>query len=91
MAAKTFTISAPGPTAGQQLDEETTSVYIRGNLAGSLLFVEASPTDSNYVPVASALPLEPNMVASITIPSAWYARCNTSASGAVANATVIIA
>ena len=89
MAAKTFTLSAVGVTAGQALDATSTAMKISGTLNGGTLFIEASNEDDNYETVVSSIRIEQNLVSTIQLPAGWYVRTNF-VGGTAPSATVII-
>ena len=76
MAAKTFTVSAAGATAGQALDAASTSLYVSGTAGGGIIQLEAAPQDSGYVPMTFDNAVASNSTYSLSVPSGWFVRVN---------------
>lgn len=76
MAAKTFTVSAAGATAGQALDAASTSLYVSGTAGGGTIQLEASHQNSGYVPLTFEDAVESNATYSMSVPSGWFVRVN---------------
>ena len=77
MAAKTFTVSAAGATAGQALDAASTSLYVSaGTAGGGTIQLEAAPQDSGYVPLIFVNSVVAGAIYSVLVPSGWFVRVN---------------
>ena len=89
MAAKTFTITTAGSTAGQQIDDNTVAVYILGQIKDGGVQIQSSPTNSNFVNLTGTSSLiAGNSVSSIAIPGGWFARVVTT--GFTPTITVVV-